>query len=187
MTAQAPAATTWRIDPVHSTVKFALTHMPFSMFHCRFRDFEGEILLDEREPANSTVAATIQADSIDVPGERFLAVMQGEDFFDTARWPSLAFRSTGVRQSDGDVWQVTGDLTIRGVTRSVVLVTRYAGQGRHPVSGRILAGFHVETAIDRRDFGMVWNRLLETGAPYLGTEVSIVLDIEAVKQESAAT
>jgi polyisoprenoid-binding protein YceI len=186
MAATFTTSATWRIDPVHSTVKFAVTHMPFSMFHCRFRDFEGEIRLDESEPSNSAVTATILTASIDVHGERFLTVMQSEDFFDSTRWPAITFHSSGVRQVAGSDWNVHGDLTIRGVTRPVTLLTRYAGQGKHPVSGRIVAGFHAETAIDRGDFGLTWNRPLETGVPYLGTRVSITLDIEAVKQDGAS-
>ena len=175
----------WRIDPVHSTVEFAVTHMPFSIFRGRFRDVEGVITIDEAEPARSSVTATIKTASIDVMGERFQAVLQGEDFFDTARWPVMTFHSRRVEQVDGDVWRVTGPLTIRDVTRDITLTTRYAGQGKHPVSGRTLAGFHAETEIDRGDFGLRWNRLLETGAPYLGERVRVTLDIEAVKQDEA--
>jgi polyisoprenoid-binding protein YceI len=187
MTTAPTTTSTWQIDPVHSTVEFAVTHMPFSMFHARFREIEGAITIDEADPTNSSVTATITTASIDVIGERFQSVLRGEDFFDTARWPEITFRSTRVEQVIGDTWNVTGDLTIRDVTREVTLDTRYGGQGKHPVSGRTLAGFHAETEIDRRDFGMTWNRLLETGAPYLGTHVRITLDIEAVKQEAAAT
>jgi len=186
MTTTAPATTsTWQIDPVHTTVEFAVTHMPFSIFHGRFRDVEGVITLDETDPTRSTVTATIKTAGIDVMGERFQSVLQGEDFFDTTRWPVMTFESSRVEQVDGATWHVTGALTIRDVTRQVMLLTRYGGQGKHPVSGRTLAGFHAGTEIDRTDFGLRWNRLLETGAPYLGTHVRITLDIEAVKQEAA--
>ncbi len=169
---------------MHSTVEFAVTHMPFSMFRGRFRDFEGTLTIDEAKPENSSVTATIQATSVDVLGERFQSVVQGEDFLDTARWPTITFRSTRVERVNDTTWNVVGDLTIRGVTREVTLATTYAGQGKHPVSGRILAGFHAETELDRGDFGLTWNRMLETGAPYLGTRVRVTLDIEAVKQEA---
>ena len=104
---------------MHSTVEFAVTHMPFSWFRGRFRELEGTVLLDEAEPQNSSVAAAITVASIDVLGERFQAVMLGEDFFDAALWPSIAFQSTAVQQLDDRTWHVTGDLTIRGVTRPV--------------------------------------------------------------------
>ena len=179
----AAAPTLWRIDPVHTTIEFAVTHMPFSLYHARFRQVEGTITLDEAQPERSTVTATIAADSIDVLGERFLAVMQNEEFFHTEKYPSITFQSTAVERADDNHWLVTGDLTIRDVTRSVTLRTSYAGRGKHPVSGRILAGFHAETAIDREDFGLRYNRLLETGGAYLGTQVTITLDIEAVQQD----
>jgi polyisoprenoid-binding protein YceI len=184
MTTTPVAASTWQIDPVHSTVEFAVTHMPFSMFRARFREVAGMLTLDEAEPVRSTVTATIKTASFDGIGERFQTVVQGEDFLDTARWPEITFRSTGVQQVDGDTWHVTGDLTIRDVTREVTLVTRFGGQGKHPVSGRRLAGFHAETEFDRSAFGMTWNRLLESGMPYLGDRVRVSLDIEAVAQES---
>ena len=98
MTMASTAAGTWRIDPVHSTVEFGVTHMPFSLFHARFREFESTMLIAEAEPANSPVTATIAAASIDVLDERFQAVMQSEDFFDTARWPALTFLSTAVER-----------------------------------------------------------------------------------------
>ncbi len=185
MTPPRALSSTWRIDPVHTTVEFAVTHMPFSTFRGRFRDVEGVITLDEAEPTNSSVTATIQTASVDVLGERFQTVMQSDDFFATARWPMMTFHSTRVQRVDDTTWNVTGVLTIRGVTRAITLATQYAGRGKHPVSGRILAGFHAETEIDRGEFGLRWNRLLETGAPYLGARVRVTLDIEAVKQESA--
>jgi polyisoprenoid-binding protein YceI len=185
MTAAPPAISMWQIDPVHTSVEFALTHMPFSIFRGRFRDVAGEVTLDEAEPMNSSVTATIRTASVDVLGERFQGVVQGEEFLDTARWPEMTFQSARVERVNEATWNVTGALTIRDVTRDVTLVTRYGGQGTHPVSGRTLAGFHAETEIDRGDFGMRWNRFLDTGAPYLGTRVRITLDIEAVRQERA--
>src|SRR5947208_184311 len=125
MTAAPTTATSLRIDPVHSTIEFAVTHMPFSWFRARFRDFEGTISLNAKEPECSLVTATIKTASIDVLGERFRAVMRSEDFFDTERWPEMTFRSTGVEQVDGDIWHIAGDLTIRGTTRELTLVTRY--------------------------------------------------------------
>jgi polyisoprenoid-binding protein YceI len=184
MTTAPVSTSTWQIDPVHTTVEFAVTHMPFSWYRARFREVAGTITLDEAEPARSEVTAAIKTASFDGIGERFQAVVQGEDFFNTDRWPEITFRSTRVQQVDGNTWNVTGDLTIRDVTREVTLATRYGGQGKHPVSGRRIAGFHAETEFDRSDFGMTWNRLLETGMPYLGDRVRVSLDIEAVAQES---
>src|SRR5687768_294086 len=133
MTAPAVSQTTWQIDQTHSTVEFGVTHMPFALFRARFREVRGTLLIDEQQPEHSSVTATIQTASIDVLGERFQAVMRGEDFFDTARWPEITFRSTGVARADGDRWHVTGDLTIRRVTREVTLETRYNGQGKSPI------------------------------------------------------
>jgi polyisoprenoid-binding protein YceI len=97
--------------------------------------------------------------------------------------PTITFQSTRVEALDAAHWKVTGDLTIHGVTRPVVLDTRYLGQARHPFSGKIAAGFRAETTIDRRDFGVIWNAAMDTGAAYLGERVQISLTIMGVRQD----
>jgi polyisoprenoid-binding protein YceI len=183
MTSTSTTVSTWAIDPVHTIVAFAVQHMGMSTFRGRFRTVEGTIRIDEGNPVHSFVTATIDAGSIDVVGERLLGALMREDFFNTEKFSTITFQSTHVERHDDTHWTVTGDLTIRGVTRAVSLATAYLGQGTHPFSGRRIAGFHAETDIDRTEFGLTWNAALDTGAQYLGERVHITLDIEAVRQD----
>lgn len=182
MTTTPTAISTWVIDPVHTNVEVAVRHM-MTMFKGRFRRLEGTISIDEANPVNSSVTVSIDTTSFDVIGERFFNMMMGEDFFRAEQFPHITFRSTRVERIDDTHWTIVGDLTIRDVTREVALATEYLGQAKHPVSGKTIASFRAQTALDRRDYGITWNQLLETGVPYLGNEVQITIDMEAVRQE----
>jgi polyisoprenoid-binding protein YceI len=180
------AVTTWTIDPVHTIVGFTVEHMGMSTFRGRFNTVEGSITLDEAHPENSLVTARIEAKSIDVLGERFLGAMIRPEHFDMEQFPDITFKSTRVTKgADDHHWNVTGDLTIRGITHEVTLATEYMGQDKHPFSGRTIAAFHAQTEIDRGDYGMLWNAALESGRKYLGERVTITLEIEAVRQDES--
>lgn len=184
----APTSTgvsTWTIDPTHTTVEFAVTHLSISTFKGRFRTVEGTLRIDEGNPANSSVTASIDATSLDVLGDRFQGHLKGEDFFQAEAHPRITFQSTGATKVDDSRWRIAGDLTIRGVTRPVVLDTEYLGQANHPFSGKTFAAFRATTEVDRGDFGIVWNAPLDSGAKYVGEQVRITLDIEAVRQDEA--
>ena len=183
MSTATTARSTWSIDPVHSTVEFAVSHMGITTFRGRFRTVAGTLNIDEESPANSSVIATIEAASIDVPGDRFAGHMKGDDFLNVEHYPTLTFRSNEVERVDDTHWRVAGDLTIRDATRPVTFDTEYLGQAKHPFSGKTSAGFRAEAEIDRNDFGISWNALLESGAKYVGERVRIILDIEAVRQD----
>jgi polyisoprenoid-binding protein YceI len=184
MTTTPTAVSTWTIDPVHTTVGFEVQHMGMATFRGRFRNVEGTITLDEANPTNSTVAATIDVASLDIVSDRLAGHLNSQDFFVVETYPAITFRSTRVTQQDDTHWTVIGDLTIRDTTREVALATTYLGQGTHPFSKRTIAGFHAETAINRGDFGLNWNVALDTGAQYVGERVTITLDIEAIKQDT---
>ena len=176
------AVNTWTIDPAHTIVEFAVQHMGMSTYKGRFRTVEGIIQIDEANPVNSSVTATIDAKSIDVVGERVYGSMMRDDCA-PEQYSTSTFRSTRVEQLDDTHWKVYGDLTIRDVTREVALDTVYLGQGKHPFSGRTIAGFRAETEINRTDWDLKWNAALDTGAKYLGEEVKITLHIEAIRQD----
>lgn len=182
-TTPATGVSTWVIDPVHSDVEFQVKHLALTTFKGRFRTVEGAIRLDEENPANSSVNATIETDSIDVMGDRFLGHMKADAFFWTEQYPTITFASTDVAQVDDEHWRITGDLTIRDVTRPVTLETEYLGQAVHPFSKKTAAGFRATTQIDRVDFGITWNAPMDAGAKYIGEDVQITLEIEAVRQD----
>ncbi len=183
MTAAQTAVSTWTIDPVHSSVGFTVRHLALTTFKGRFHTVTGVVEIDEANPRRSSVNAAVEIASIDIRGERLAGHVNSEQFFDAANHPQMTFRSTGVAPIDDRHWQIAGDLTIRGTARPVVLETEYLGQAKHPFSGKTVAGFRAETSINRVDFGLAWNVPMDTGAQYVGEEVRISLEIEAVRQD----
>lgn len=174
---------TWTIDPVHSSVEFSLDYMGFSTYRTGFRALEGSLQLDAGRPAASSVNASIPVASVDVTNDRLMSRLMDADLLGGNDHPTITFTSTRVEALDQAHWKVTGDLTIHGVARPVVLDTRYLGEATHPFSKKITAAFRAETAIDRRDFGVTWNAAMDTGGAYLGERVQISLAIMAVRQD----
>ncbi len=181
-TATQQAISTWSIDPVHSIVEFAVKHMMVSTVKGRFRTVEGVLHVDEAVPSRSSVSATIDVASVDTGVEQRDAHLRSDDFFNAERFPKLTFQSTKIEQ-DGGAWKMTGDLTIRGVTRSVVLDVAFEGRGVDAY-GNDRAGFTADTKISRRDFGVNWNGLIEAGGVVVGDTVRISLNIAAVRQDA---
>jgi len=173
----------WTIDPVHSSVEFSLDYMGFSTYRTGFRALEGSLEFDPVRPAAASVNASIPVASIDVNNDRLMSRLMDPDLLGGKDHPTITFESTRVEAVDPTHWKVTGDLTIHGVARPVVLDTRYLGHAKHPFSGKIAAAFRAETAIDRRDFGVTWNAAMDTGGAYLGERVQIALTIMAVRQD----
>jgi polyisoprenoid-binding protein YceI len=174
---------TWTIDPVHSSVEFSLDYMGFSTYRTGFRSLEGSLEFDPARPASASVNASIPVASVDVTNERLMSRLMDPDLLGGKNHPNITFKSTRVETVGPTHWKVTGDLTIHGVTRAVVLDTRYLGQAMHPFAKKIAAGFRAETAIDRRDFGVTWNAAMDTGGAYLGERVQITLAILALRQD----
>jgi polyisoprenoid-binding protein YceI len=173
----------WAIDAVHSSVEFSLSYMGMSTYRTGFRAIEGTLRGDPAQPTGASVEVSIPVASVDVTNERLLGRLMDPDLLGGGDHPTITFRSTRVEPRDAAHWTVTGDLTLHGVTRPVVLDTRYLGQSKHPFSGKTVAAFRAETAIDRRDFGVTWNAALETGGIYLGERVNISLVLMAARQE----
>jgi polyisoprenoid-binding protein YceI len=173
----------WTVDPVHSSVEFSLAYMGFSSYRSGFRAVEGTLRGDPASPGETSVEISIPVASVDVSNERLLGRLMDPDLLGGRDHPAVTFRSTRVEARDARHWTVTGDLTIHGVTRPVVLDTRYLGQGKHPFSGKTVVAFRAETAFDRRDFGVSWNAALEGGGLYLGERVDVSLVLMAARQE----
>ena len=173
---------TWTIDPVHSSVEFSLDYMGFSTYRTGFRSLEGSLEFDPARPTSASVSASIPVASVDVTNERLLSRLMDADLLGGKGHPTITFRSTRVEVVDPAHWEVTGDLTLHGVARAVLLDTHYLGQAMHPFAKKIAAGFRAETAVDRRDFGVTWNAAMDTGGAYLGERVQISLSILALLQ-----
>lgn len=171
-----PHPGTWYIDVAHSSVNFTARHL-MSKVRGNFKDFDGTITIAE-EPEGSAVEANIRVGSVDTGQSMRDDHLRTGDFFLVEEHPHASFRSTAVRR-DGDEWQMTGDLTIRGVTRSVELEVEHLGVAPNPLGEGLRAGFTASTQVNRDDFGLSWG-LAEGGGAMVGKKVGIELDVEAV-------
>ncbi len=173
-----PRASQLSIDPEHSNIGFSVRHL-FTRVQGEFRDFSGSVDFDEANPSASKVTATIQAASVDTSVEARDKDLRSARFFDVEAFPTLAFASRSVENVAAGRFRVTGTLTMHGVSREVVLDTEFLGKGKDPW-GNLRYGFRGVTKVSRKDFGMQWNEVIETGGVLVGDDVEIVLDIEAV-------
>jgi polyisoprenoid-binding protein YceI len=167
------------IDTTHSSVGFVVRHMIVSKVRGQFGAFKGTIAYDPARIERSTVEVEIDATSIDTREPKRDAHLRSADFFDVEKFPTLAFRSTSVKRTDDDTLEVAGDLTIHGVTRSVTLVVDELGGGKDPWGNDRLA-WSGRLAINRKDFGLNWNQLLEAGGVLVSEKIDIELEIQAL-------
>ncbi|HWQ14018.1 MAG TPA: YceI family protein [Roseiflexaceae bacterium] len=171
----------WQIDASHSSIQFSVRHMMISKARGRFERFEGIVEADESNPAGATVEVRIEAASINTKDENRDNHLRSPDFLDAATYPYLTFKSTKLELLSGERGKLYGELTIRDVTRPVVLDVEYQGQARSPW-GTVSAGFSASTRINRKDWGLTWNVALETGGVLVGEEITIEIELELVKQ-----
>jgi polyisoprenoid-binding protein YceI len=178
---------TWNIDPAHSGVSFAVRHMVVSKVRGRFGKIEGTARIDDDDLTRSTLAVTIDAASIDTGVADRDEHLRSADFFDVERFPALTYKSRRVEKTGADTYRVAGDLTIRGVTREVPLDVEYGGRAKDPW-GNERSGFAATASVDRKEFGLAWNQVLETGGVLVGDKITIDIEVELVRaaaQEAA--
>jgi polyisoprenoid-binding protein YceI len=173
----------WEIDGSHSGVHFSVRHMVVAKVRGHFSRFSGSISTKDGDLGHASVEVAIDASSIETGVAERDQHLRSADFLDVANFPELTFRSTAVEKRSEEELRVTGDLTIRGVTRAVVLDVEYAGRTKDPW-GNERAGFTAKTSIDRKEFGLVWNQVLEAGGVMVGDRVTIELEVEAVRQSA---
>jgi len=175
----------WNIDTAHSVVEFSVKHLVVATAKGRFEKVSGQADFDEANPANSWVEATIDASSINTGDANRDGHLKSPDFFEIEKYPTLTFKSTKV-EKDGDEYKVTGNLTIRDVTKEVTLQVEYNGQTTNPFSSNTHAGFSARTSINRKEFGLNWNVALEAGGFMVSDKVNINLEVELVKAATPA-
>jgi polyisoprenoid-binding protein YceI len=175
------ARTTWKVDPAHSQVEFAVRHMMITTVRGRFTDVKGTVVTEGNDPTRAEVEVIIDANSIDTREPQRDAHLKSADFFDVEKFPYITFKSQRATDVRGDEFKLVGDLTIHGVTREVVLEVTSEGQAKDPW-GNERAGYSATTRINRSDFGLTWNQALETGGLLVGDEIKITLDLELIKQ-----
>ena len=182
-TAAAAEPAPFRIDRGHSLVGFNIRHF-FSRVSGRFKEFNGTVVFDEKDLAASSVEVTIQTASINTENERRDGDLRGANFFLADSFPTITFKSTKVVPGADKSFLIYGDLNMRGVTRPVTLEATLLGMGQVGMAGRpprTIAGFEAKGSIDRKDYGIVWNQVLDQGGTMLGDDVALTLTVEASK------
>jgi len=171
----------WNVDPEHSTIEFRVSHMVISKTAGRFMDYAGFIEMDADAGTVKAIEATIKAASVNTNHEKRDAHLRNPDFFDVEKYPSVTYRMKSAKKT-GDGYTAVGDLTMRGVTKEITLTGNFNGATKDPW-GNQRAGFTGEGKVNRKDYGMVWNKTLDGGGLVVGDEVFIKLDIECIKEK----
>lgn len=183
LVAPSAARAGWEFDTGHTEIRFKVKHLMVSSVNGSFGKFTGTVEYDEKDVTRSKVEVTVDVRSISTGIDQRDDHLRSPDFFDAAKHPSMTFRSTKVEKAGKDSLRVLGDLTIRGVTKPVVLnVTGPTAPARNPIDGSIHVGGTATARIDRKDFGLRWNKALETGGVLVGDDVDITLEIDLVKK-----
>jgi len=177
----AAAQTVWKTDKSHSNVKFTVTHLVIAEVGGRFTDFDATVTHSKDDLSDMKVEATIKTASINTDNEQRDTHLKSDDFLNAEKYPTITFKSTKVEKTGADTYRITGDLTIRDVTKPVVLDTKYRGVAKDPW-GNTKAGFRATTTIDRFDWGVKWNKAIETGGLVAGKDIEITLLFEFAKQ-----
>ena len=173
---------TYTIDPAHSTAGFKVRHLMVAWVKGEFSGLAGTVVYDPENPANTKIEATIDVNKLHTRDEQRDGHLKSPDFFDVAKYPTITFVSTKAQKVAEGEWKVTGDLTIHGVTKQVVMdVEGPAPEAKDPW-GNIKTGVSATTKINRTDFGLVWNAALETGGVLVGEEVQISLEVELLRK-----
>ena len=165
----------YEFDKAHTQILFFVNHLGFSMSQGEFHDYEGHFTFNRDEPAQSEIDVTIKTASIDMDDEKWDAHMKNQDFFDVENHSNMTFKSTGITVTGDNTAKITGDLTILGVTKSVVLDVKHNKSDVHPFSGRFVAGFSASTTVKRSEFGMNY------GIPGVGDDVEVRIEVEGMR------
>ena len=176
----ASAAEAYTIDPVHSSIGFAVKHLMVSEVKGEFTDYEGTVVYDPENVAATQINVVIQAASIDTRLKQRDDHLRSSDFLKTDEFPLITFNSRGVNKTENNV-VIVGDLTIRGVTKTVSIPAQISGPFANPLGGGEVIGIIGETVINRQDFGVSWNKAMDSGGYVVGDDVKLVISVEAKK------
>jgi polyisoprenoid-binding protein YceI len=182
LAAPALAETVWDIDPAHTSAQFSIRHMMISNVRGQFSKVSGTVRGEPTDPTHAQFEATIDTTSIDTREPKRDEHLKSPDFFDVAKYPTMTFKSKKIEKTGEARYKVTGDLTLHGVTREVVLDVEGPTPPMKDPRGSLRAGAEATTKIDRKDFGLTWSKTLDGGGVMVGDEVAITIDVEAVKK-----
>ena len=180
----AQAADVYNVDPAHSAVSFQFRHL-LTQVGGKFNDFAGAVQLDTAKLENSRVEFSVKAASLDTGLADRDKHLRSPDFFDVEKFPVVSFKSKSIKATGKDQYAVTGTFTLRGVSKEITLPVTFNGTAKDPWGGQ-RAGFSTETTLNRKDYGMVWNKALDNGGALLGDDVKITINLEAVKAKDQA-
>jgi polyisoprenoid-binding protein YceI len=169
----------YNVDPDHSTIEFRVAHMVISKTTGHFKDYSGFIEMDPEAQTVKTIEATVKTASVNTNHEKRDTHLRTADFFDVEKHPTMTYKLKEYRKN-GEHYTAVGDLTLRGVTKEITLTGNFNGITKDPW-GNVRAGFNAEGKLNRKDFGMVWNKALDSGGLVVGDDVYIKLDIECIK------
>ncbi|MDG4814969.1 YceI family protein [Micromonospora sp. WMMD956] len=171
---------TYTIDPSHTRIGFVARHAMVTKVRGAFNEFEGSVAFDAADPARTDVRVTIQATSIDTRNAQRDAHLRSNDFLAMETYPEITFVSTAFRQTGEDTFDLTGDLTVKGVTNSVTIPFTYEGAANDPF-GNLRLGFEGAVTINRKDYGVTWNAALETGGVLVSEKITLEFEVSAIK------
>ncbi|MCM3768730.1 YceI family protein [Neobacillus niacini] len=174
------AKTKWVLDPAHSSVDFSVRHMMIANVKGTFNNFSAEIEADPADLTTANIEFSVETASVDTRNKDRDGHLVSADFFDVENHPAMTFKSTSIEKTDDGEYNVTGDLTLRGVTKQETFAVTFEGQGKDPW-GNEKAGFSATGTLNRSDYGLVWNAALETGGVLVGDKVKVNLQIQAAK------
>jgi polyisoprenoid-binding protein YceI len=177
---KAQEKTKWTIDPYHSKIGFKVKHLMISNVMGNFREFEGQVTTIGNDLSTANISFSLNSASVDTEMADRDTHLKSADFFDVGNYPKITFSGSGFKDLGDDMYELTGDLVIKGVTKKVVLPVEFGGLMTDP-SGNVKAGFSISGKINRKEWGLNWNAALEAGGVLLSDEVKIICDVQLVK------
>ncbi len=172
--------TTWNFDRSHSSIKFSVSHMMVSEADGKFGDFSVKVASDKEDFSDATIDVSIKATSINTDDAKRDEHLRSADFFDVANHPNITFKSKSMKKTGNGTYKLSGDFTMRGVTKPITLDVKFGGTQKSPW-GQTVAGFKITGNINRKDFGVSWSKLLDQGGAVVGDVVELVANIEITK------
>ena len=179
-------ATTWEIDTAHAAANFSVKHLTISTVNGTLGDVTGKVEVDDKDVTKSKIEASIDVKGINTKQSKRDDHLRSPDFFDVEKFPAVIFKSTKIEKGEGTKLKVTGDLTIHGVTKPVVLDGELTAEVANPFTNAKTRGFSGTTTLNRKDYGLTWNKALEAGGLLVGEDVKVAIEAELVKKEAAA-
>lgn len=174
--------TTWKIDPVHSKIGFSVRHLIISEVEGRFKSFEGSVTTDKEDFNGSKIVFSLDARSVLTDNTRRDNDLKSANFFDAEKYSEITFKSTSFEKVEGNKYKLEGNFTIKGITNHIIMDVIYGGTIKDPW-GNMRAGFKITGKINRFDYNLKWNKLLEAGGAVVGKEITITCNIEVIKQK----